>query len=177
MRGTTPGLPSPYPMGTLMPAVYQEDPFAMRWLEGLDDILAPVIATLDCLDAYVDPHLAPEDFLWWLAGWVGITLDENWPAERARAAVAQAVELYRIRGTVTGLRAYLETLTGGQVTIADSGGVAWSQTPGADLPGEDTPRLAVRVTTADTTLTHDALEALVVAAKPAHVIHRLEIAP
>jgi hypothetical protein len=30
MRGTVPGLGMPYPLGGLLPAVYQEDPFTMQ---------------------------------------------------------------------------------------------------------------------------------------------------
>lgn len=177
MRGTAPGLATPYPLGELLPGVYQEDPFAMRWMAALDEVLAPVISSLDCLDAYFDPGLTPLDFLRWLAGWVGVDASEGQPAEHARAAVAHAVELYRVRGTVAGLRAYLEVRTGARVTIADNGGVAWSTVPGAGLPGEDTPRLAVRITTDDpAALNRGLLDHMINAAKPAHVIHRLEVA-
>jgi phage tail-like protein len=145
-------------------------------MAALDEVLAPVICSLDCLEAYFDPSLTPLDFLQWLSGWVGVVTTEGRPAEQSRAAVAHAVELYRIRGTVAGLRAYLEVLTGARVTIADNGGVAWSTVPGADLPGEDTPRLAVRITADDpAALNRGMLDTLINAAKPAHVIHRLEV--
>jgi phage tail-like protein len=176
MRGTALGLATPYPLGELLPAVYQEDPFAMRWMAALDEVLAPVVCSLDCLEAYFDPSLTPLDFLHWLSGWVGVVAREGQSAEQARAAVAHAVELYRIRGTVAGLRAYLEVLTGAQVAIADNGGVTWSTVPGAGLPGEDTPRLAVRISgDLAATLNRDMLDTLISAAKPAHVIHRLEV--
>ncbi|WP_405021647.1 phage tail protein [Kitasatospora sp. NBC_00070] len=148
----------------------------MRWVEGLDEVLAPVISTLDCTEAYIDPLLAPPDFLEWLASWVGITVDPAWPADRARLAVSQAVELYRMRGTIAGLRSYIEALTGGDVEVADNGGVAWAVTPGSSLPGEDTPRLAVRVGLDDSAgISEGLVNALVAAAKPAHVIHRVEV--
>jgi phage tail-like protein len=176
MRGFIEGLPTATPLVAMLPAVYQEDPFTVRFVGGFDDVLASVVTTLDCLDSYVDPMLAPEDFLDWLAGWVGIDIEDGWPIERRRAAVATAVEMYRMRGTVAGLRANLEVLTGGQVQVRDSGGVAWSASPGAELPGEDSPRLAVRVTVSDpTTVPVDAVEAVVAAAKPAHVVHRVEV--
>ena len=45
MRGTVPGLPTPYRMAELLPAVYQEeDPFIQRFTGGLDDVLAPLNA-------------------------------------------------------------------------------------------------------------------------------------
>lgn len=176
MRGLVPGLATAAPMLEMLPAVYQEDPFTERFMAGFDDVVAPVLATLDCLVEYFDPLLAPEDFLEWLSGWVGIELDEGWPIERRRAVVGTAVEMYRMRGTVAGLRANLEVLTGGHVEIADSGGVAWSRDPAADLPGEASPRLAVRVRVEDQAAAPlDLVEAAVAAAKPAHVVHRVEV--
>jgi phage tail-like protein len=176
-RGTVPGLASPYRLGDLLPAVYQEfDPFVMRFTAGLDDVLAPVLSTLDCLDAYVDPLLAPEDFVEWLAGWVGATLDENAPLLLRRLAVARAAELHRSRGTVTGLRVALELLTGATVEVADSGGVSWSATPNGTPSTEDTPWLAVRVTVPPGIAVSDrVIEGAVAAAKPAHVPHSVEV--
>lgn len=176
MRGMVAGLPSATPFLDLLPAVYQEDPFTGRFVGGFDDVLAPVLSTLDCIVDYFDPHLAPADFLEWLAGWVGIELEEGWPIERRRAVVATAVEMYRMRGTVAGLRANLRVLTGGRVEIADSGGVGWSRNPSADLPGEAAPRLAVRIRVSDPkTVPMDLVDSAVAAAKPAHVVHRVEV--
>jgi len=181
MRGTVPGLATPYPLATLLPAVYQEeDPFVARFTAGLDDVLAPVIATLDSLEAYVDPLLAPEDFLEWLAGWVGVVTNDNAPIALHRATVARAAELHRMRGTAAGLRTTLELLTGGDVEITESGGVARSDTPGTPAPGDPVPWVRVRVRVpAGTGWSTDALlaavEAAVVAAKPAHVQHVVEV--
>lgn len=176
MRGSVPGLGTPYPIGSLMPAVYQEDGFTMRWTAAVDDVLAPVISALDCLGAYVDPLLAPDDFLPWLAGWFGAVLDENWPTARQRQAIARSAELYRQRGTLAGLRAVLEMATGGEVDIVDSGGTSWSPVPGSPLPGEDVPRVAVRVTVSDPAQVDvAALNELLAAVKPAHVVHKLEV--
>ena len=95
----------------------------------------------------------------------------------ARFVVAQTVELYRARGTIPGLRAHLELLTGGKVVVADSGGVGYSLTPGAELPGEDTPRLAVRVNLrAGEEEVLRGIDELVASSKPAHVIHQVEVA-
>jgi phage tail-like protein len=176
MRGLMPGVSGPAPLGEMLPAIYQEDLFTMEWCAGLDEVLAPVFATLDCIECYVDPALAPSDFLDWLGSWVGILLDESWPVSRRRAAIAHAIELFRYRGTVTGLSRYVELLTGGDVTVADNGGVACSSTPGGQLPGEQSPRLAVRVVVDDpASINEMALDRIVVHAKPAHVVHRVEV--
>ncbi|HEY0638296.1 MAG TPA: phage tail protein [Pseudonocardiaceae bacterium] len=176
MRASVADHPISVPIGTMLPSVYQtEDEFLMRFTSGLDDVIAPVVSTLDCLSAYVDPMLAPPDFLDWLGNWVGLeaTFGDS-DVARMRLAVAEAVRLFRLRGTPAGLRAHLELLTGGQVRIADSGGVAVSTTPNAELPGEDTPRLAVRVTGADPSVA-PLVEAVVRASKPAHVVHAVEV--
>jgi phage tail-like protein len=184
MRGTVTGLDSPHPLGGLMPAVFQDDNFTMRWTAALDDVLAPVMASLDCIEAYVDPLLAPEDFLIWLAGWSGIVIDENWPLARQRAVVAATAELYRTRGTPAGLRRHIELVTGGQVEIAESGGVTWSTTPmpadtsaPADSANGQGSWVSVRVTVTDPDeINVRALDSLIDAIKPAHVVHRLEVA-
>jgi phage tail-like protein len=176
MRGMVPALGTPYPIGTLLPAVMQEDPVTMLLTEALDDVLAPAIAALDCLHAYLDPGLAPPDFLEWLAGWVGVELDENWPPDRQRAVVAAAVELHRMRGTAAGVRDYLGLVTGGSVEITDSGGTAWSETPDAALPGDAVPRVRVRVVLpAGSTISSAVIEDLVAAAKPVHVAHQVTL--
>ena len=177
MRGAISGIDTPIQYGQLLPGIYQEDDFTMRFVGGFDDVLAPIVATLDCLIDYFDPALTPTDFLDWIAGWVGIEIDEGWATERRRAAVATAVEMYRMRGTINGLRANLEVLSGGTVEITDSGGVSWSARPMGDLPGQDSPRLAVRVTLPEepTERITKAIDAIVATAKPAHVVHRVEV--
>jgi phage tail-like protein len=175
-RGLMPGVNVPLPIGEMLPGVYQEDLFTMEWCAGLDDVIAPVITTLDCLSSYVDPVLAPGDFLDWLGGWVGMILDENWPVQRRREAIAAAMELFQLRGTLTGLARHVEIFTGGEVSLADSGGVATSPVPGGTLPGESVPRLAVRVVVDDPSAVNEAtLDRIVASAKPAHVVHRVEV--
>jgi phage tail-like protein len=176
MRGTVTGLGTPYPLHTLLPAVYQEDNFTPRFTAAIDEVIAPIVSSLDCLAAYLDPKLAPVDFLDWMSTWFSEVLDENWPPGRRRQFVADAVEMFRIRGTLAGLRKELELGSGGRVEIAESGGVSWSRKPNAELPGEDVPRLAVRVLVDDPdAVDRAALEALIAAAKPAYIVHRLEV--
>jgi phage tail-like protein len=176
MRGAVDGLLSPHPLAEHLPAMYQEDWFAQRLMSAFDPVLAPVFSVLDNFHAYLDPALAPEDFLAWLAGWLGLRLDETWPVERCRALVRQAAELYGRRGTVAGLREHIRIFTGGDAEVEDGGGVAWSRTPGGSLPGTPHAPLVIRVTVDDpTSLDSDRLDGLVRAAKPAHLPHRIEV--
>jgi phage tail-like protein len=148
----------------------------MRLTEALDEVLAPVLSTLDNLPAYFDPRLTPDDFLGWLAGWVAIELDETWEADRRREAVAGAVDLLRKRGTALGLAAEVRLVAGADVEVVENGGTAWSLDPGSPMVGSPEPMLLVRVKTGDPgAVDLGRVERAVMAAKPAHVPHRVEI--
>jgi phage tail-like protein len=176
MRGMVEGLPNPHPVRVALPAVFQEDDFSQRFASAFDDVLAPVVSTLDNTPAYLDPRLTPADFLEWLAGWVGAVLDENWPLERQRTFIAEAVELYRWRGTVKGLSALLTLYAGVEPEIVDAGGVSWSAMPNGRIPGEPEPRMTIRLRVPDRSgVNIDRLDAIVRAAKPAHVPHQIEL--
>ncbi|MFG1648173.1 phage tail protein [Amycolatopsis sp. NPDC049252] len=177
MRGLVPGARTPRPLLDLLPAVLQEDPVVERLTLALDEVLAPAFASLDCLPAYLDPLLAPDDFLAGLASWVGVPLDDAWPRRQRREAVVHAVELHRCRGTARGLQWQLDLMSGGLAEVVDSGGVRWSRTPTGPEPATEPVELVVRVRGAgmsDAQLA--ATRELVAWAKPAHVPHRIEVA-
>lgn len=175
MRGLVAGLENPHPLGPALPALYQDDDVAQRFLSAFDEALAPVLCTLDNVDAYFDPRLAPEDFVAWLGGWVGLSLDENWPEARRRALVADAAGLFRWRGTVRGLAAHLALYVGSVPEITEAGGVAWSGVPGQPMPAND-PHLSVVVRVPEpSALDLARVHAIIVAAKPAHVPHTLRV--
>jgi phage tail-like protein len=175
MRGAVAELRSPRQIIDSLPGLYQEDELARALTAAFDDAYAPVLSTIDNLDAYLDPALTPEDFLDWLAGWVGLLLDETWPIERRRALVALASQIYRRRGTASGLTMQLKLLTSGEIAVSDSGGASWSKTPGSKPPGDSSCSVAVRVKPAKKESIDAAkLDALVAAAKPAHVAHSVD---
>ena len=175
-RGLVRSLISPHPLGQALPALYQQDDFTQRFVSAFDAALAPIFAVLDNFPAYLDPWLAPEDFLEWLGGWFGIVLDESWSTSRRRALVSRAFEFYRMRGTASGLKEQVEVLTGGTVELHETGGVASSTTAGAALPGSPNFAILVRVTVDDPSMINlIRLDSLVMAAKPAHVTHKVEI--
>ena len=176
MRGLLADLESPRPLIDALPGIYQEDPLAREVTGAFDTELAPILSTLDNVAAYFDPALTPEDFLEWLAGWVGILPDETWSIERRRAVVALAAQLYRKRGTPAGLEMHLRLVSAGDVAVTDSGGVAWSTKPGSPPPGNGSYRLTVTVTPPKKGQLDPArIEALVRSAKPAHVAHQVTI--
>lgn len=180
-------LVNPHPLAETLPGVYREawlderrrtarEPFGTRFIAAFDDVLAPILATLDNLPAYLDADTTPEDFLHWLGEWVAASVDAGWPEDRRRAFVGQAAELYRRRGTAAGLRDHVQVYTGGLVEVVENGASSWSPKPEGKLPGTPEPVVVVRVTVDDPeSIDRTRLEAMVHASKPAHVVHRVEV--
>ncbi|HEU0013460.1 MAG TPA: phage tail protein [Longimicrobium sp.] len=149
-----------------LPAVFREEVdgsppgFLGRFLLAFEHVLTGVgdpaepglDELLDRVPGHLDPARAPAAFLDWLAGWVGLTLradletgapgEEAGDAaaaarrERARALVAGAVPLYRLRGTRRGLEELVRVLTGGLSPTIDEMAAAFqvgvSSTVGRD---------------------------------------------
>ncbi|MGW0085404.1 phage tail protein [Streptomyces sp. NPDC003393] len=176
MRGSIDGLGSSMPIGAMLPSVFADDGLAQRFVAGLDDVIAPLLNVLDCLDTYFRPSLAPLDFVQWLGGWVGAETDGTEPDPRLRAAVAAAAYLHRVRGTRHGLAEAIRLAFGVEPEIIESGGAAWSARPLGPVPGEPRPRLHVRLQTSDPTPADlHRLNVLVAAARPAHMPYTVQV--
>ncbi|MBX7432763.1 phage tail protein [Mycobacterium sp. Y57] len=162
MRHGVEGLTSPLPLLHTMPAVYRSDPQTERLCAALDEVLAPVFATLDCLTAYLDPRTTPADMLGWLAGWIGADVDGHETVERQRELIATAIALLPYRGTKRGVQAAVAA-------------ACQRPTEVLEVPGHPVPTLVVRVTVER----GDAVDTrwlgeIVNAVKPAHIPHRVE---
>jgi phage tail-like protein len=169
-------LRSPHPLGPSLPGIYQEDDLAQRFVSAFDEVLAPVFASLDGFEAYLDPELAPADFVEWLAGWVALALEQDWPLERKRTLVARAVGLYRMRGTARGLAEHVALFTGVEPELEEAGGIAASTEAGQPLPGAAEAKAVLRLRVPKPAAVDSAaLQALVDAVRPAHVTIGVEI--
>lgn len=176
MRGSVDGLGSSAPIGMMLPAVFADDDLAQRFVAGLDEVIAPILNVLDCLDAYFAPALTPVDFARWLGSWVGAEIDGTEPEARLRAAVGAAAYLHRIRGTRRGLSEAVRLAFGVEPEISESGGAGWSARPLGPFPGEARPRLHVRLALPDPSpADHHRLDALVAAARPAHMPYAVQV--
>jgi phage tail-like protein len=97
-----------------LPGVYRAEPLAAdftdRFLAVFDRGFREIEAQIDGQAALFDPMSAPagdrgdDDFLGWLAGWLGITFSRSWPVERRRRFLKSAGKLFACRGTREGLR-------------------------------------------------------------------------
>jgi phage tail-like protein len=176
VRNGTVDVPVRHPIGDQLPAIYAEDGFTRRFTAALDGVLAPVITVLDSFADYLDPNLAPEDFLDWLTNWVALDIDEHWAAEQRRLLVGRAVEQQRWRGTRKGLAEQVRLLTGGEVEVVDSGGCVASNRPMGPLPGSDPARVLVRVRVPDpSAVDQHRLTAAILETVPVHVAVTVEV--
>ena len=178
MRGTIPGLPSPLPLADTLPGLLKADPFAESLCASLDEVLAPVLLSLDGFPAYLDLGTAPEDMVEWLAQWLGMTVDPNAAPTQQRRLLKSAGELHARRGTRRGLQLAVEAELGVPVQVVETGASSWSTQPGGELPGEPDPAVVVVARPpAGQDVDIERLDALVRAIKPAHIQHRVEVAP
>jgi len=102
-----------------LPEIYHENDFLNRLLMLFESFWKPIEAQIRQSDVYVDPQMTPPEFLPWIASWIGISWDESLPAERKRALLHSAVELYQARGTRQALIDYLKLYTQGEVDIIE----------------------------------------------------------
>jgi len=103
--------------------------FLQRYLAMFEGFLGETEARSVDRDLLLDPRSAPDEVLPWLASFVGLVLDERWasaPAPRGHPAVdarrkfiAEAVTLFRKRGTLPGLSRFIEIYTGIPVVIIE----------------------------------------------------------
>jgi phage tail-like protein len=84
-----------------------------EFLVPFEENIAALETVLASEDQFFTPAYAPAaDFLPWLATWVALVLDEEWDEDKRRHLLSEAMELYRWRGTVRGMKRYLEIYIG-----------------------------------------------------------------
>jgi phage tail-like protein len=92
-----------------LPAIFQRQHELDQFLTPFETQFALFEEILEEIDRNFAVSFAPsDDFLPWLAQWVAHIFDEGWNEDKRRRFLAQAMDLYRWRGTVRGLRRYLE---------------------------------------------------------------------
>jgi phage tail-like protein len=189
-----------------LPAVFQEDReagapnFLGRFLLGFEQVLlglgdagdpgieetiARIYRYFEPGAALADGERAPKEFLDWLAGWVALTLREDWDELRQRDLIAKAAQLYRLRGTKRGVEEFLriytrlgasidELGTGFQIGVHSTVGVDTMLDGGAPfffrvhvlLPSPDPEQIKAQ---------RDMAHAIVDLQKPAHTYYTLSV--
>ncbi|BBM87982.1 phage tail protein [Candidatus Uabimicrobium amorphum] len=79
---------------------------------------------LQKLNRYFTPNKSFDDwleeFLFWFAGAVSLTLRKQWSIHKKRQVIAEIIPLYRMRGTKIGLEKYLSIYIGEKIRITES---------------------------------------------------------
>ena len=107
-----------------LPAIFQQEAFLGRFLlafeqvltglgnvdkPGREEVLGGIVdpesgeEKLPGIHHYFDPKITPIEFLEWLSGWVALSLRTDLNDDQRRDFIANAVPLYRLRGTKPGL--------------------------------------------------------------------------
>ena len=120
-RKGVPGLASPFPLRHQIPPMLQDDPAICSFLDGLDELIAPVISVLDSFDAYLDPQVAPVDMVRYMGGWVLASMDDVWTEETVRRDVSRAAYRAKWAGTERALRDRLLPYEVRDLTVIDPG--------------------------------------------------------
>jgi phage tail-like protein len=99
-----------------LPEAYQEDDEPTRFLErmlaNMEGLLTEQERRIENAWVLADPRTSPVEALDWLASWMGLRLEPLWSTARRRFLLRHVDRLYRIRGTVGGLRALLRLYLG-----------------------------------------------------------------
>ncbi|KYF86348.1 hypothetical protein BE20_29425 [Sorangium cellulosum] len=125
-----------------LPAVYSrrddDDPSGALFLERLlalpESRLTGIEAAYESIARELNPAASSPDWLRFVAAWYGLVFDPSWPMERRRALVTAAHDLFARRGTVDGIRRYLEIYLGTTPAILE--GFQWGALPPSMLGGD-----------------------------------------
>lgn len=119
-----------------LPAIYRNqadcNEFLLRLLSLFESFNQEVEDEIAAIAALFDARAVPTKFLVWLAGCLGLELDENWNEEKQRRIIAEIFRLSGRRGTPAGLRESLRLFAGVDVVIEEPIlHAAWWALPGA----------------------------------------------
>jgi len=107
-----------------LPAIFRQDDFLGYFLLAFEASLSQTGQVMAGIDHYFRPYnenpdlQTPQEFIPWLAGWVALTLRDDWDEKTKRQFIQEIVPLYRLRGTKAGLHKMLELYVGKNVPLA-----------------------------------------------------------
>ncbi|MEO9137804.1 MAG: phage tail protein [Jatrophihabitans sp.] len=154
-----------------LPVGMLDNEFFVRFVSIFQEVGTSLLENADNVDYLADVTVAPDALVRWLGSWIGTeTIDPSLPDELQRRIVAGAAATLTWRGTASGLRRFLELISGGPAVVEDGGGV-WRD---GDAP-MDTAWVRMRVQTTGWMSEADFVD-LVRDEVPAHVYAELFVA-
>jgi phage tail-like protein len=86
--------------------------FLRRYLAMFAGQLQDLSRRAENRDILLNPAATAPEALPWLASFLGMTLDERWSIESRRTVIAEAIDLWKRRGTIQGLTRFVEIVAG-----------------------------------------------------------------
>ena len=147
-----------------LPVGMVQSDFFVRFVGMFQELSSTLLDDADLVEHIADVTVTPVTMLQYLAGWVGVeSVDKSLPEDLQRTIVRSSSRSLAHRGTVAGLRGFVEMLSGAPAEVIDGGGV-W---PEGEAPNDVA---WVTITVAGTGhLSEDEFVALVRDEVPAHV--------
>ena len=106
-----------------LPAVFQEDKessdFLERYLSLFETFLSDSERRIDRIAKWFDINAVSGEYLRWLASWLSVAYNENWPEDKLRILLHRIPELYKKRGTRDGIEEMIEIFTGDRPFIVE----------------------------------------------------------
>ena len=173
-------LPSVYveaerPSFAIAPGGEPPEPFVVRWLGALEEILDPAVTLIDNLAWHFDAETAPDDIVTALLCWLGLEVAADLEPDARRRVLRRAMALGRRRGTLLGLRELLGlAFAGAQIEVTQTARATHGADPG-ERPRAPAPRVTVRCRDALAAQQRASLRRLVDDWCPAHVGWTLEM--
>ncbi len=154
-----------------LPVGMLQSDFFVRFVSMFQELGGSLLDGADQIVNIPDATVTPVPMIGQLASWIGVeTVDASLPEQLQRLILRSSSKALAHRGTIRGLKGYLEMLSGGPAEIEDGGGV-WSE---GGAPGDVAwVRMKVEGTGH---LSEDEFVALVRDEIPAHVRAELWVA-
>jgi phage tail-like protein len=99
-----------------IPKTLSSEPEATAFLQRYLAPFAGMLGDLDLLSALrhvlLNPDATAEEALPWLAGFLGLVLDQRWSLPAKRQAIREAAWLFKFRGTIPGLKRFIRIVSG-----------------------------------------------------------------
>lgn len=125
-RGLRVGRPPRHPRWLVdqLPVGMAEQDFFVRFVGIFQELASTLLDDADLVEHVADATVTPVPMLQALAGWIGVdSVDASLPEDLQRLIVRSSARSLARRGTVDGLREFVQMLSGGPATIDDGGGV------------------------------------------------------
>ncbi len=147
-----------------LPVGMLQSDFFVRFVSIFQELGTALMEDADLVQHVPDVAVTPVPMISHLASWIGVdTIDRSLPERQQRVILASSARALAHRGTLQGLKGYLEMLSGTEAEVVDGGGV-WAE------GGAPEDYAWVRMTVAGTGhLSEDEFVAMVRDEIPAHV--------